>query len=414
LILRERGEPRVVITGAGILCSLGNCAVDCWEALREGRPAIAPIQSVDVRGLRFQNGAEIRGFHPEEHFDDGQCEQLDRFAQLAVVAARQAMRQAGYERFADVSRATDRANFAVVTGTSMGGQSSLDRGFAAIYKDGRPRPHPFTIPLTMCNAGACHIAQDQGITGQAFWMVRSGAVDAALCGGSEAPFSPGILRAWEAMRVVAPDACRPFSRDRKGMILGEGAAMFVLERAERAQARGATVLGELAGFGMSADAGHLTLPSIEGPAAAMRAALADAGLAPEEVDYINAHGTGTRANDATETQAIRRVFGAHAGELAVSSSKSMHGHALGASGALEAFSTLMALREGVLPPTANFTESDPDCDLDVIPNRARHKAASVALSNSFAFGGLNAVLALRRWERGSPVRPQRPAGGKDA
>lgn len=409
---------RVVITGAGILCALGNCAADCWQALREGRPAIAPIESVDVRGLRFQNGAEIRGFRPQEHFDLPQCDFMDRFAQLAVVAARQAVQEAGFDFAA--ARGSTRDNLpannaiAVVTGTSMGGQTSLDRGFAAIYKDGKPRPHPFTIPLTMYNAGASQIAMDLGITGpaftistacasathaigHAFWMVRNGTVQAAICGGSETPFSPGILRAWEAMRVVTPEICRPFSRDRKGITLGEGAAMFLLEPAEAALGRGAKILAEVVGFGMSADAGHLTQPSIEGPAAAMTAALSDAGVAAEEVDYINAHGTGTRANDATETQAIRRVFGRHADQIAISSTKSMHGHALGAAGALESFATVMALRDGILPPTANFTEADPECDLDVIPNTARRKAARVALSNSFAFGGLNAVLAFRRW-----------------
>jgi len=267
----------------------------------------------------------------------------------------------------------------------------------------------------MYNAGASQVSMDLGITGpaftistacasathaigQAFWMVRSGAVAAAICGGSEAPFSPGILRAWEAMRVVTPEVCRPFSRNRKGLTLGEGGAMLFLETAESAAHRGANVLGEVVGFGMSADAGHLTQPSVEGPAAAMSAALSDAAIAASEVDYINAHGTGTTANDVTESRAIRQVFGAHAEKLAVSSTKSMHGHALGASGAIESFATLMALREGVLPPTASFTEADPECDLDVIPNLARHRQARFALSNSFAFGGLNAVLALRRWE----------------
>jgi nodulation protein E len=296
----------------------------------------------------------------------------------------------------------------------MGGQTSLDRGFAAIYKEGRPRPHPFTIPLAMYNAGASQIAMDLGITGpaftiatacasathaigHAFWMVRSGAIEAAICGGSEAPFSPGILRAWEAMRVVTPEVCRPFSRDRKGLTLGEGGAMLFLEDAERAAARGARILGEVIGFGMSADAGHLTQPSVDGPASAMSAALCDAGIPPAQVDYINAHGTGTRANDETETSAIRKLFGEHAEKLAISSTKSMHGHALGAAGALEAFATLMALHDGVLPPTANFNEADPVCNLDVIPNIARQRQIEFALSNSFAFGGLNAVLVFRRW-----------------
>jgi nodulation protein E len=368
-----------------------------------------------MEGLRFQIGAEVRGFRTSEHFEASRCDLLDRFAQFAVVAARQAASEAGIDFSSETSSGKTRARTAVITGTSMGGQASLDRGFVAIYKEGRPRPHPFTIPLTMYNAGASQISIDLGITGpaftistacasathaigQAFWMVRSGAVDAAICGGSEAPFSPGILRAWEAMRVVSPDVCRPFSRDRKGLTLGEGGAMFFLESAESAMARGAEVLGEVVGFGMSADAGHVTQPSVEGPAAAMSAALSDAQIAAEAVDYINAHGTGTAANDVTETRAVRQVFGAHAEKLAISSTKSMHGHALGAAGALEAFATLMALREGVLPPTANFTEPDPECNLDIIPNIARHRQVEFALSNSFAFGGLNAVLAFRRWE----------------
>ena len=232
--------------------------------------------------------------------------------------------------------------------------------------------------------------------GQAFWMVRSGAARMAIAGGSEAVFSLGFLKAWEAMRVVAPDTCRPFSRDRRGLILGEGGAMLVLEPLESAQARGATVYGEIVGFGMSSDAFHITQPSPDGAARAMRAALADAGLQPEDIDYINAHGTGTVANDATETAAIRKVFDAHADRLAVSSTKSMHGHALGAAGAIEAIATLLALRDGVLPPTANYSEPDPACDLDVVANAARPASVEFAVSNSFAFGGLNAVLAFRR------------------
>jgi nodulation protein E len=226
-------------------------------------------------------------------------------------------------------------------------------------------------------------------------MVRSGMTDLAITGGSEAPFSVGILKAWEAMRVVSTDTCRPFSKDRKGMILGEGGAMLVLEPWEAAQARGARIHAEIVGFGMSADAGHITQPSAEGAARAIRATLRDARLAPEAIGYINAHGTGTPANDPTETAAIRAVFGAHAGRLAISSTKSMHGHALGASAALECLAAALALRDGLLPPTANYREPDPQCDLDVIPNVARVAHVEYALSNSFAFGGLNAVLALR-------------------
>jgi nodulation protein E len=227
-------------------------------------------------------------------------------------------------------------------------------------------------------------------------MVRNGQVEAAITGGSEAPFSMGLLKAWEAMRVVSPETCRPFSRDRKGLILGEGAGMLMLEPMEKALARGATIYGEIVGFGMSSDAGHITAPTLRGPAAAMSAALLDAGIAPEQVGYINAHGTGTLANDQTETRAIRDVFSKHAERLAVSSTKSMHGHTLGAAGALEAVATVMAMREKIIPPTANFTTPDPECDLDIVPNQARHAEIEFALSNSFAFGGLNAVLAFRR------------------
>ncbi|MFY9726449.1 MAG: beta-ketoacyl-[acyl-carrier-protein] synthase family protein, partial [Bryobacteraceae bacterium] len=226
-------------------------------------------------------------------------------------------------------------------------------------------------------------------------MVRNGVTDLALSGGSEAPFSFGILKAWEAMRVVSPDTCRPFSKDRHGMVLGEGAAMLVLEPLEAALARGAIVHAEIVGFGMSSDACHITQPSAEGAAKAMRAALRDADLAPEAIGYVNAHGTGTLANDATETAALRAVFGAHTGKLPVSSTKSMHGHALGAAAALECLATVLALRDGVLPPTANYNLPDPECDLDVIPNQARQAQVEWAISNSFAFGGLNAVLALR-------------------
>jgi nodulation protein E len=411
---------RVVITGMGILCSLGQDAAECWNALREGRSEIAPIELADVRGMRFQLGAEVRGFQSTDHFDGARCELIDRFAQFALVAARQAVREAGLNFSGETARGESSfgknlGRVAVITGTSMGGQTSLDRGFVAIYKEGRPRPHPFTIPLTMYNAGASQISMEMGITGptftistacasathaigQAFWMVRSGVVEAAICGGSEAPFSPGILRAWEAMRVVSPDPCRPFSRNRKGLTLGEGGAMLFLESLDSAVERGARVLGEVVGFGMSSDAGHVTLPSVAGPMAAMTAALNDGGVPAEKVGYINAHGTGTAANDANEVRAIRQVFGAHADELAISSTKSMHGHALGAAGALEAFATVMALRDGVLPPTVGFTEMDPDCNLDVVPNIARKKQVEYGLSNSFAFGGLNAVLAFRHWE----------------
>ena len=398
---------RVVITGMGTISALGRTAAEFAEALRGGRSGIGPIQSADTSNLRFRNGAEVRCYSHQPYFEDRSADFIDRFAQFAVIAAREAVRDAGVEWTPEL-----RENAAIVTGSCVGGQSTEDIGFVDLYQRGQNRVHPLTIPKTMANAGASHISMEFGITGpsftistacssaghaigQAYWMVRGGATDLALTGGSEAPFSLGILKAWEAMRVVSPDTCRPFSKDRRGMILGEGAAMLVLEPLEKAQARGARIHAEIVGAGMSADACHITQPSVEGAARAMRAALRDASLAPEQIGYINAHGTATVANDVSEVAAIRAVFGAHAARVAVSSTKSMHGHALGAVAALEAVATALALRDGVLPPTANYQVPDPDCDLDVIPNQSRSLRVEYALSNSFAFGGLNAVLAFR-------------------
>jgi nodulation protein E len=285
-------------------------------------------------------------------------------------------------------------------------------GYYELFHNGRSRVHPLTIPLSMNNAGASHICMQFGLEGpaytvstacassthaigQAFWMVRSGAAPIAITGGSEAPFFLGSLKAWEAMRVISKDTCRPFSAERTGLVLGEGAAMLVLEPLEAALARGARPLAEIVGFGMSADASHITQPLATGAVRAMRGALRDAALRPEQVGYINAHGTATEANDRIETAAIRCTFGAHADKLAVSSTKSMHGHALGAAGALEAVASILSLRHGILPPTANFLTPDPACDLDVVPNESRKASVEASLSNSFAFGGLNAVLAFK-------------------
>lgn len=400
---------RVVITGMGAISALGRNTCEFWESLKTGRSGIGPIRTAECSNLRFTNGAEVCGYSHTPYFEDRQADFMDRFAQFAVIAAREAVADAGIQWTPELREQT-----AIVTGSCVGGQSTEDTGFVEVYKKGNNRVHPLTIPKTMANAGASHISMEFGITGpaftfstacssaghalgQAFWMVRAGVVEAALAGGSEAPFSFGILKAWEAMRVVSTDTCRPFSRDRRGMILGEGAGMLVLEPLEAALARGARIHGEIVGFGMSADASHITQPSSEGAARGIRAALRDAALAPEQVGYINAHGTATPANDPTETAAIRAVFGPHADRVAVSSTKSMHGHALGAAAALESVATVLALREGVLPPTANYTTPDPQCDLDVVPNQARAAQVEYAISNSFAFGGLNAVIVLRKF-----------------
>ncbi len=401
-------QTRVAITGLGIISPLGTGLIETWASLAEGKSAIAPIETVDTSRLRFHNGAEVRGYHPDQHFKGTQADLMDRFAQFAVIAGRQALQDSGLTITPELSPQT-----AIVTGSCVGGQSSQDVGFQSVYQKNINRVHPLTIPRTMANAGASLLSMELGVRGpaftvstacssanhaigQAFWMVRSGQAKLALTGGSEAPFSFGLLKAWEAMRVVSPDTCRPFCKGRQGLILGEGGAMMVLEPLEAATARGAKIYGELAGFGMSSDAGHITAPTLEGPVTAMKAALADAQIAPEQISYINAHGTGTAGNDVTECRAIRQVFGQHAERLAVSSTKSMHGHALGAAGALEAIATLLAMREDTIPPTANFTVQDPECDLDVVPNQSRQATIECALSNSFAFGGLNAVLAFRK------------------
>jgi len=400
-------DRRVAITGLGIISPLGLNLAESWAALRSGRSAIGPIQSVDCSTLRFQNGAEVRGYDPSKYFEGGKEAYLDRFAQFSVIAAREAFRDSGIELTQDL-----RERCAIVCGSAVGGQSAVESGFEDLYVQGRGRVHPLTIPKTMANAGASNISMDLGLSGptftistacssanhaigQAFRLVRHGEAEMAVTGGSEAIFTIGMLKAWEAMRVIAPDTCRPFSKDRRGMILGEGGAMMILEPFESAKGRGARIYAELCGFGMTSDAHHLTQPTVDGPARAMRGALREAGLAPEEVGYVNAHGTGTPGNDPVESKAIREVFGAHADKLGVSSTKSMHGHALGAAGALEAIATALAIRHGILPPTANYNERDPECDLDYIPNEPRTQQVGAALSNSFAFGGLNAVIAFR-------------------
>ena len=398
---------RVAITGLGIISALGSTVPEFWSNLTSNVSGIAPITLVDPTRLRFQNGAEVKNFDPTQHFQSSQQAVMDRFAQFALVAARQAITDSRLDFTSDLKSRT-----AIVTGSCIGGQAAQDDQFVELYRNSRDRVHPFTIPRTMANSGASHISMEYGITGpvltvstacssanhaigQAFWMVRSGQVDAAVAGGSESPFSYGLLKAWESLRVVSPDTCRPFSKNRSGMILGEGGAMLVLEPLDAARSRGAKVYGEIVGFGMSSDAFNVMAPSADGAAASMTRALQDAELTADSIGYINAHGTGTLANDPTETRAIHLAFGAHANNLPISSTKSMHGHGLGAAGAIEAIATVLALQEGLLPPTANFSEPDPECDLDYIPNEPRRQRVEFALSNSFAFGGLNAVLAFR-------------------
>ncbi|MGD1073037.1 MAG: beta-ketoacyl-[acyl-carrier-protein] synthase family protein [Bryobacteraceae bacterium] len=399
---------RVVITGIGVICSAGATREEFLQSLRRGRNGVTRLEQADTWDLRFVSGGEIKNFDPTLYISPKESDMIDRFAQFAVVAAQEAVRHSGIEWTPEL-----RENAAIVTGSCVGGQTTENTGFYDVYKMGKTRVHPMTIPKTMANAGASAISLTFGITGpaftistacsssahaigQAFTMVRSGLCDFALTGGSEAPFSYGILKAWEAMRVVSPTVCRPFSRDRNGMILGEGGAMLTIETLEHALARGAKPIAEIAGFGMSADAHHITQPSAEGAAKAMLKALKDAGIGPEQVGYVNAHGTGTTVNDSTETRALHLAFGKHASRLLISSTKAMHGHTLGAAGALESTAAILSLTNGFVPPTINFNEPDPECDLDYVPNCPRKAEFEYAISNSFAFGGLNAVLAFRR------------------
>ena len=407
---------RVVITGIGVFASTGKNADSFFETLVQGRSAIRRIRQFDPAALSVQIAAEIPDYDPLDYFPAKRLDLLDRFSQFALLAAKEAMDSSGIQL-----RDEERPRFGVVTGTGMGGATTFDSGYFNLYAKHATRVHPFTIPKIMHNAATSQIcmefcAEGPSLTtatacssaghaiGEAFHLIKYGMADVMLTGGTEAPLTFGMIRSWESVRVLAlgngdpSKACRPFSADREGLVMGEGAAMFLLEELEHAKQRGARIYGEISGFGMSSDASHITQPSIDGPARAVRMALAEAEVNPEEVDYINAHGTATRVNDVTETQVIKEVFRDHARKVAISSTKSMHGHVMGATGAVEMAATIQAIDRGVIPPTANYTQPDPECDLDYVPNQAREKPVRIAISNSFAFGGLNAVLLVRKVE----------------
>ncbi len=397
---------RVVITGIGIISAFGRGRIAALEALRAGRSGIRRITSIDSSTLVSQIAGEVpAGAYDEQH------KGIDRFTHFALLAAEEAAEQARYEGF-------DPLRVGTLIGTGLGGCEALDAGYRRVYREGQTRVAPLTIPMSMYNAATSAVAtkyQAKGISyavvsacassahaiGLAFQAIRSGQADAMFAGGADAPLTYGIIRGWESLRVLAIDnehpeeACRPFSADRKGLVLAEGAAVLLLESLEHAQRRGATILGEVAGFGATSDAGHVTDPSADGAARAIAMALEDSAIRPEELGYINAHGTATRANDATETAAIKLALGEAAHRVAISSTKSMHGHAMGASGAIEIACSLIALREGFIPPTINLTAADPACDLDYVPNTARNADVRTFISNSFGFGGMNAVVAVR-------------------
>jgi nodulation protein E len=406
---------RVAITGMGAVSALGIGVDAFWRGLVGARSGVRRITLFDPQTLTSPIAAEVPDFDPLQWVAAERVDVMDRFSQFAVAAAAEALRQAGLSA-TDLSE----AHAGVAVGSALGGATSEDEQYLRLYGEQHLRPHPFTIPRLMNSAAASHLTMCYGADGpalsfgtacaagthaigEAAEIIRAGRAEIMLAGGADAPVAYGVMKAWEAMRVMAPQpaegparACRPFSRDRQGLVVGEGAGIVILEEWERARARGAVILAELAGYGATADAAHLTQPGVHAPARAMLQALAQASLTPGDVDYINAHGTATRLNDATETAVIKQVFGASASRVAISSTKSMHGHAMGASGALELIAAVLAVHHGVAPPTAHYHEPDPECDLDYVPNEARPLRIRAALSNSFGFGGLNAVLAITK------------------
>ncbi len=409
---------RVVITGMGVIAAPGVGVSEFFHRLLEGRGAVRRVQNIRpelVERLNCRIAAEVASYDPSRYFSEKEIDQLDRFSQFARVAAQQALAEAGMEKLSEAQQ----PRVGVSIGSAYGGTETLDTHYFALYAKNASRLPPLVIPRLMYNAATCQVSmhwQARGpcvtpttacssgthALGESFRMIQRGDADWMLAGGADAPITYGVIRCWEGMRVLAPEgddparACRPFSRDRQGIVIGEGAAVFVLEEYESARKRGAKILAEVAGYGANSDASHITQPSVKGPADAMRLALADARMKPEDIDYINAHGTATRVNDVIETRAIKEVFGEGARRVPISSSKSMHGHVMGASGAIELVAGIEAMHRGVIPPTANYTQPDPECDLDYVPNQPREMPVRTVLSSSFAFGGLNAVLIVKK------------------
>lgn len=398
---------RVVITGAGTINALGASVPETLAAMAEGRCGIGPLDIRDVDRLSVQIGGQVRGYDEQAHFNRQQIALYDRFTQFALLATKEAILQSGLRFGGELSHQTG-----VVLGTAGGGVNTWDENYRSVYEEGKNRVHPFVVPKLMNNAAASHVSMEYNLKGPAFsvatacassnhamglafQMIRSGMCKVMITGGSEAMLCFGGIKAWEGLRVMSRDACRPFSANRNGMVQGEGAASFVFEDYDHARARGAEILAEVAGFAMTSDAADIVMPSAQGAERAMQGALADARMRPDEVGYINAHGTGTAANDKTECAAVAHAFGPHADRLMISSTKSMHGHLIGGTGAVELLACIMALRDGIIAPTIGYEEPDPECALDVVPNVAREARVTAVLSNAFAFGGLNAVLALR-------------------
>ena len=399
---------RVVITGAGTVNALARDVAGTYGAFADGRCGIAELDIRDKDRLSIQIGGQVKGWDAEALFSRQQITLYDRFTQFTLVAAGQAIAQSGLDFSGDLGE-----DSGVVLGTAAGGVNTWDDSYRAVYAEDKNRVHPFVVPRLMNSAGASHVAMQFGLRGPsfsvstacassnhamglAFQAIRGGGATVMVTGGSESMLCFGGIKAWEGLRVMSQTACRPFSLNRSGMVQGEGAAIFVFEDYDHARARGAVILAEAIGFAMTSDASDIVMPSQEGAARAIRLALRDAKVAPDAVGYINAHGTGTAANDKTECAAIAQVFGVAAQDVMLSSTKAMHGHLIGGTGAVELLACLMALQQGVIAPTIGYEVADPECPLDVVPNQAREAPVDVVMSNAFAFGGLNAVLVLRK------------------
>ncbi|MYG09946.1 MAG: beta-ketoacyl-[acyl-carrier-protein] synthase family protein [Rhodobacteraceae bacterium] len=399
--------PRVAITGQGTINPLGKSVAETYDAFKNGTCGISELEMQDIDRLSIKIGGQIKGFDAEEHFSRQEISLYDRYTQLAILAAKEAIGNSGIDFEGELSESSG-----VVIGTAGGGLTTQDNSYRSVYEERKNRVHPFVVPRLMNNAAASNVSMVynlQGPTfsvatacassnhaiGVAYQLIKSGMAKCMIAGGSECMICFGGIKVWESLRVMSPEKCRPFSKNRNGMVLGEGAALFILEDWDHAKARGADIIAEIVGFSMTSDAKDIVAPTLHGPVRAIRGALDDAQINPDDIKYINAHGTGTTINDRVETAVIREVFGVHADRVMVSSTKSMHGHLIGSTGAVELLACTMALREGIIAPTISYEEFDPECNLDIVPNTARDGKIETTVSNAFAFGGLNAVLVLK-------------------
>ena len=402
---------RVAITGQGVISSIGKSVNEVYASLENGLSGITALEIEDVERLKVQNGGQIKDYDPLQFFEAREISKMDKFSQFAMIAAREAVNDAGLS-FKNESLAISSG---VILGSSAGGMSTLNESYKYVFEKEKNKVHPYTIPKIMANSAASNISIAFNIQGPSFTVssacsssnhamglaydtIKSGRQKVVLTGGSESLLCFGGIKSWESLRVMSPSLCRPFSKGRNGLVHGEGASIFVFEDLHHAIKRGANIIAEVIGFSMSSDASDLIVPNVNGPERAIREVLKDAKINTERVTYINAHGTGTVSNDKIECQAIKNVFLEQSYNLKVSSTKAMHGHLIGATSAIELLSCTLAVQKGIIPPTINYLEADPECDLDVVPNHAQETDVDCVLNNSFAFGGMNAVLAIKTFK----------------